>query len=336
VRLIEAVVARAERARLDSVLEDLPVVRVWTARADPDGLALSLLVRSEDSGHVLDVLEQRLGTSPVFRAVALKVEATLPRLNEPPAEAAADADTSSEARPGLRFGISREELYARASSGAEVSQTYLLTVALSTIVAAVGLWRDDRAVIIGAMVIAPLLGPNVALALATTLTDQKLTRNSLRANLAGLSLALAISLAVGLIFAVDPSIDAIESRTRVGAADLVLALAAGCAGALAYTTSVPAALLGVMVAVSLLPPLVVLGLLVASGHPSEAIGSAMLLLTNVICVNLAGVVTFPWQGVQPRTWWEARRARARTRRAILVWVALLVVLIIVMWFSRDF
>jgi uncharacterized hydrophobic protein (TIGR00271 family) len=114
------------------------------------------------------------------------------------------------------------------------------------------------------MVIAPLLGPNVALSLATTLGDGDLARTALKTNAVGIGLALALSVCLGLILAVDPNIHEIASRTEVSLSDVVLALVAGGAGALAFTSGVPAALVGVMVAVALLPPLVTCGLLLGS------------------------------------------------------------------------
>jgi uncharacterized membrane protein len=107
----------------------------------------------------------------------------------------------------------------------------------------------------------------------------------------------------------------------------VLALAAGSAGALAFTSGVPSVVVGVMVAVALLPPLVVAGLLAGAGHWMPAAGALVLLLTNVTCVNLAGVVTFLLQKVRPRTWWEADRARSSTRLAVAVWILMLAVLL---------
>ena len=121
----------------------------------------------------------------------------------------------------------------------------------------------------------------------------------------------------------------------LGVGDIVLALAAGSACALAYTTVAPAALTGVMVAVALLPPLVVVGLLTASGELGSAAGALLLVATNVICVNLAGVVTFLWQGIRPRTWWEANRARQATWRAVAIWLTLLIILGILAALHRD-
>jgi uncharacterized membrane protein len=86
-------------------------------------------------------------------------------------------------------------------------------------------------------------------------------------------------------------------------------------------------LIGVMVAVALLPPLVTFRLLLGGGHPELATGAFSLFLMNLICVNLAGVTTFLVQGIRPATWWEKDRAVKATRVAIGLWLALLVGLV---------
>ncbi|MHC4494051.1 MAG: TIGR00341 family protein, partial [Planctomycetota bacterium] len=63
-------------------------------------------------------------------------------------------------------------------------------------------------------------------------------------------------------------------------------------------------------------------------------GAFLLLFTNVICVNLAAVVTFLLRGVGPRTWWEADKARRATRKAVLLWGALLVILAVIVWWTQ--
>jgi len=125
---------------------------------------------------------------------------------------------------------------------------------------------------------------------------------------------------------VDPAMPGMPQRIQVGPGDSALALASGCAGVLAFTTGAPATLVGVMVAVALLPPLVTSGLLLGSGHWTAAQGALLVFLTNVICVNLSGIVTFLFQGVRPLTWWETQKARRATRIAIAIWVLLLLAL----------
>ena len=138
---------------------------------------------------------------------------------------------------------------------------------------------------------------------------------------------MALSVIIGALVHVDPSLPEVASRTRAGPGDFAVALASGCAGALAFTTGVSATLIGVMVAVALLPPLVTFGLLLGGGHPALAMGALSLFLMNLICVNLAGVTTFLVQSIRPATWWEKDRAKTATRIAIGLWVALLAALV---------
>lgn len=167
------------------------------------------------------------------------------------------------------------------------------------------------------------------MALATTLGDLDLLKNSIKSNIAGSLIALIFSIMVGILFNINPKIPELFSRTQVGMGDVVLALASGSAGALSFTMGLPSALIGVMVAVALLPPLVTFGMLLGSGFHELALGALLLLSVNIICVNLAGVATFLFQGVRPRTWWEENRAKKSTRIAIFIWTLLLLILIVI-------
>ncbi len=90
-----------------------------------------------------------------------------------------------------------------------------------------------------------------------------------------------------------------------------------------------------MVAVALLPPFTVFGLLLASGEPHAAFGALMLTATNVICVNLAGVLTFVAQGLRPQSWWEAKRAKQATMIALATWAVLLGILILLIYLEWN-
>jgi uncharacterized membrane protein len=147
---------------------------------------------------------------------------------------------------------------------------------------------------------------------------------------------MALSVIIGVLLQVNPASPEVASRNAVGLGDIVVALASGCAGALAFTTGVSATLIGVMVAVALLPPLVTFGLLLGGGHPVPAMGVLSLFLMNLFCVNLAGVTTFLVQGIRPATWWEEDRATKATRIAIGLWVAMLAGLVgIILLLRKD-
>ena len=253
----------------------------------------------------------------------LPVEATLPRAE--PAPAAEPEQAEPEEKSPER--IAREELYEDIKDAAHCSRVYLAMVALSTIVAAIGLYYNSVAIIIGAMVIAPLLGPNMAMALATTLGDLPLLWRALKTSVAGTGTVMALSVILGVVLQVDPALPEVASRNGVALGDVVVALASGAAGALAFTTGVSATLIGVMVAVALLPPLVTFGLLLGSGHLVMASGALSLFLMNLICINLAGVTTFLVQGIRPASWLEKDRAAKATRISIMLWGVLLAALI---------
>ena len=329
-RLMEIVLPAGEALDMEAVLQDRTVLGRWKDLLPGDRSVWHLLLPAGEAEAIMDRVEQRFPGRDDFRVVLLPVEGVLPRPPADPEPAAGTGPPGAERKnPGR---VSREELYTEVAEGLETSAGSLVMVVLSAVVAAVGLLRNDLAVIIGAMVIAPLLAPNVALSLATTLGDMALARRALRTGLLGFLVALAFSAGIGLVFGVEPTLPAVASRTQVGLADLVLALAAGAAGAMAVSGGLAGTLIGVMVAVALMPPLVVFGMLLGAGELSAAFGAAMLVLANLISVNLAGVATFLAQGVGPRSWWEAERAAKATRTAIGIWAVLFVVLAgLVIW-----
>ena len=206
---------------------------------------------------------------------------------------------------------------------------------LASVVAGIGLSRDNTAAVIGAMVVAPLLGPNMALALGTVLGDGPLIRRALITNSLGLALAFASAAVLGLALDADPSTPELASRTRVAVWDLLLPLAAGCAGALSYTTGVPTYLTGVMVAVALLPPAVASGLLLAAGELGGAWAALLLAGGNLTALTLAAMLTFMLRGMRPRNWWQEERARRSAQLGVAIFVALFVALAVLIAASEK-
>jgi len=331
-RLIQIMAPAAKADRMRELIRGAGVVEL---RHDTSGAEhlFTLQVSAEQVEAVLDPIQAAFDSIESFHAFVLPIEAVLPK--NPEQEQAASKDSSEPvAERSASSRISREELYADLSDHVRITRVFLAMVVLSTIVAAVGLSRSNTAIVIGAMVMAPLLGPNMALSLATTLGDTKLAYQALRTTVIGILLAAVVAFACGFLLSMDPQSTEIASRTFVGPTDLVLALAAGIAGALSFTSGVPASLVGVMVAVALLPPLVVCSMLLAAGHAGESLGALLLLLCNVVSINLAGVGTFLAQGVSPRTWWDAERSKRMSRRALAVWITLLVVVAVLILLSN--
>jgi uncharacterized hydrophobic protein (TIGR00341 family) len=225
----------------------------------------------------------------------------------------------------------RETLYAEVARSSRLDRNFFVLVILSTIVAAIGLIENNVAVVIGAMVIAPLLGPNLALSLGTALGDLSLMRKSVQALLAGMLLAIALSAGLGILMPAGPLSHELLSRTEVGLDSIALALASGAAAALSLTTGLSSVLVGVMVAVALLPPATTLGLMLGTDHGVLAGGAGLLLAVNIVCVNLASKIVFFIKGIRPRTWYEKKQAKRSMIVYVLVWLATLLLLVLVIY-----
>lgn len=326
----------AEGGQLPPVEEEYDVIDRRDLVLENGGHLARLLVDTKKTEAIVDYLQDELETADDFRIVISAVAATLPRQEEEKEDKprAVDVRGLPVKEEDISVSrISREEVYQEVTNSISVTNIHYMLVLLSAIVAAGGMLRDSPAVVIGAMVIAPLMGPNIALALGTTLADRDLLYRAARVNLLGLFIALLLAVVAGLVLPVDPTVGEIASRTEVNIGDVALALAAGIAGVLSVTRGVSTALIGVMVAVALLPPLVAVGLLLGNGLWVAALGAAILTFTNVVSINLAGVITFLAQDIRPTTWYEEEKAKKARVVAISLWLTILAVLIAVIFFA---
>ncbi len=298
----------------------------------PDGLSYALLVRTQDTQMVTDRLQELFLKNQIVRIVIQPVEAVLPK---PVVKVKKEAqnltdplhgnDNGKKGKSQRAFsGISRDELYADVSRGAKISTSFILLVIFSTIVAGIGLIENNVAVVIGAMVIAPLLGPNLALALSTALGDLDLMGNALKTMAVGFLVALTLSFGLGYVWGTfwpdelyGPEL---MSRTIVGFDSIALALVSGAAAVLSLASGISSVLVGVMVAVALLPPGATVGIMLGAGRYDLALGAALLLAVNIVCVNLSAKLVFLFKGVQPRTWYERKKARKAMIFYMVFWI----------------
>jgi uncharacterized hydrophobic protein (TIGR00341 family) len=334
-RLLEIVVPEEVTGEVLAIVEEEKVTNFWLTCSCENRNIFKMIVTAEKTESLLDTFEKKYGGVADFHMVLLPLEASYPSTKEIEEKAEESNKEEEGEKKKERFRVSRQELYHDVFDSSKLTNIYMIMIVLSAIVAAIGLIKDNVAVIIGAMVIAPLLGPNVALSFAITVGDGALGRNALKTNVIGILIAFAVSLALGYFLFIDLGIRAIASRTVVSYADIILALASGVAAALSITSGVPSVLIGVMVSVALIPPLVVFGLLLGSGNVMLALQALELLAINMICINLAGVFTFLLQGVRPLNWWEASKAKKATLYAIIIWVSLLLLLILLLKLSQS-
>ena len=175
-------------------------------------------------------------------------------------------------------------------------------------------------VAVGAMVIAPLLGPNLAFALATVLADSEMMKRAFKTNVSGLGFAILLSIFLGFVWTGELETSAeFMARTDIGISGIILATASGAAAVLSLVSGASSALVGVMVAVALLPPAVVLGVSIGAGQFSYAFGAFLLLAANIISVNLSAISVLILKGIEPRKWQEKREAKSLRNRYLIFW-----------------
>jgi len=231
--------------------------------------------------------------------------------------------------------IAREELTAAASELAPSTQTYVIMTTVSALIATAGLLLNSAAVVVGSMVIAPLVGPAMATSVGTVVSDSEMFRRGWRLQVLGLVIAVlsafVFALLVRQIHLVPPLTDVTaipEIRERVAPdfLSLVIAIGAGVAGIVSLTTGVSAALVGVMIAVALIPPAATVGIGLAWGQPLVSLTSGILVLVNVLSINLSALVVLRYKGYQPEHWFfesDARRDTLKRGAALVVAIALL-------------
>ena len=328
-RLIEIYHQKGKADEIEFLLQELPILDTWHDHlTDNNESVTKILVKSESTEQILHTLEKFFPGDDHLRIVIMRVEATIPRPPEPEIQ-----EENTEQKSQKRISI--EELYQKLFAVSSIDTKYVVMVIIASFVAAIGLLKNDVAVIIGSMVIAPLFTPNMALSLATTLADPRLAIKSIITNISGLVLGLLIGIVLGIILNVNPDMPQIAARSDVSYFYLFLALATGVAGAYSITTGAASALVGVMVAVALLPPLVAAGLLFGGGYWLNGAEALLLCLVNVVCINLSGVVTFLLQGIKPNEWWKAKQAKNAVVIAVSLWIALLVILAVFIFFAQN-
>ncbi|MEQ8744098.1 TIGR00341 family protein [Parasphingorhabdus sp.] len=321
-RLVEIFLPEAEVTQLEEILPR-HCRRYWRETVPGGQEKYSCIVQQRYAERLLNELEAAFESMPTFTAYVAQLEAVLP-----PVEETAETELlgPNALRPPTaierffsRERISTDELYDDIEESLHITPSYLLTVILSSIIAALGMRSGQTAVVIGAMIIAPLLGPTMGVALAATVGNWNLGRKAAGTLLVGALFAVLGGILVGHFVVIDPLVSELQNRTVVQPADIALALACGAAGVLAFSRGASLTLVGVMIAVALVPPLAATGIFLGVDQPVVAASALFLFAINLVCVNVAGIVMFLVQGLPPKNW-------RITSGILAVWVFILMLL----------
>ncbi|RKD97563.1 TIGR00341 family protein [Halopiger aswanensis] len=325
-RLVEILVPEEKRDAIEETLED-------------EGLDFTLV--AEESREEPSVVI-------TFPLPAPAVESVLDRLRETGIEedsytVVVEAETVvSEGYDELekRYAqntarISREEMQSHAKDLTPQFNTYLVMTIMSVVVATAGLLLDSPAVVVGSMVIAPLIGPALGASVGTVINDRALFRRGIKLQAIGLGAGVAtaalFAFTVRTTGLISPmlniyEISEIEGRLTPDLLSLAIAIGAGVAGAWTLTAGTSTALVGVMIAAALVPPLGVVGIGIAWGLPSVAVAAGILVLVNILTINITSLAVLWYKGYRPDTWFQQDEARVTTQKRAVVFAVTILVL----------
>ncbi|MCA9971859.1 MAG: TIGR00341 family protein [Anaerolineales bacterium] len=224
-----------------------------------------------------------------------------------------------------RMDLSRRtEAYVRIRRGARPDTDFFVLIGLSAMIAALGLMINSPAVVIGAMLVAPLMSPIVGAGLAIVVGDARFLRLSLGAVVRGVLLAIVVGAVAGLFRLEQAPTAEILARTQPTLLDLAIALFSGMAGAYALSHSDAAgALPGVAIAAALVPPLATVGITLTLGDYQHALGALLLFTTNFVAISSATAGVFLLLGFRPARMEKQRRVvQARSARVALLLLVL--------------
>lgn len=176
------------------------------------------------------------------------------------------------------------------------SGRYGFMIAMSCAIATLGLLLSSPAVIIGAMLISPLMGPIIMFGFSLCILDLKALRRALFALLIGVGLALAMSYGIAKVSPLTQATPEILSRTQPNLFDLLVAVFSGLAGGYAVINRKGETIVGVAIATALMPPLAVVGYGLATNAMAIAGGAFFLFMTNLLAIALSVTLLAKWYG----------------------------------------
>lgn len=222
--------------------------------------------------------------------------------------------------------LERDTVVWNSAAAAPLSTDFIILLAVSALLASFGLLQNSSAVVIGAMLVAPLLGPLAAASVGLVTARLGLSLRALITLAAGTAATILTSAVAGIVIPIGAPTSEMLARGSPSLIDLGVAIAAGVVGAYATARKdIPAALAGVAIAAALVPPLCTTGLAISLGDAGLAYGSFLLFVTNIVSVVFTGGLVLLWMGMKPNSDRPTGRAAWGTAVVVLVISFLMVI-----------
>ncbi|QCS41109.1 DUF389 domain-containing protein [Natrinema versiforme] len=292
-RLIRVFVPDEDREAVRTALSEMEIEFLFSeADGRRDGSIAEIPVPAGAADTVLEHLYDAGLDEETYTVVTDVDRASVPNAEE-------ITDRYVEGPKGER-GASHAEIRERAADLTPDTATYLAFAVASAVVAVGGLLLDSAIVIVGAMVIAPFAGSTLSASAGAVISDREMVVDSATSQVTGLVVAYVGAVVMSVFLQQTGFVQPTLSVGRVGQVGafatpnlltLVIAIAAGFAGALALATDLPVSLAGVAVAAAIVPAAAAAGIGTAWGEPLIVAGGAVLLLMNIVFINLTAYLT---------------------------------------------
>lgn len=302
-RLIELLVPEGKRERTLTFLEDEDIDYIRTDERGSQGELIEFPVPTQAVDRILEFLREEIGIPEEYIVISSIETARTPGIDDLE-ERFVNGDEADDS-------ISRDEIRTRALNLTPSWVTYYTMTVLSAVVATAGLLLDSPAIVVGSMVIAPQVSAALTGTVGLVINDRKMIGTGISSLLLGLGVAVVSSFVVAWVVrttGIVPSIvdigaiSQVQQRASPGVLGLVVGIAAGAAGAFGLATAIPVSLVGVMIAVALIPAAAAVGIGLAWGSASIALGAVVLVVVNAMSILLSGLVVFWYLGYRPRDW----------------------------------
>ncbi|MHA1248395.1 MAG: TIGR00341 family protein [Candidatus Helarchaeota archaeon] len=275
-----------------------------TVQGEHDSL---IIFRIQDT-KVPDIIESlnSLGVGNTYGIIdILEVKATLPPL-----------EMLSRKKERISSKISVEEIHKDISDNSEFSIDYIIFVILSAFTAGFGLISNNVLLVMASMVLAPLMGPILGLSFGIVIKDKILIKKAVSSEIFGFLISVVCGMLIGLLyyplnyyypklFPIPITSDEILKRGYITVVDFFIALIIGIATGFSLTGGkFYSALVGIAVGVSLMPPIVNIGITLIIGAFSISLNSLLIFLINIACINFTAIIIFKIKKIKKpsKTW----------------------------------
>ncbi|MCP8615315.1 TIGR00341 family protein [Salirhabdus salicampi] len=333
--LIEVYVPEKHFEKTDEKLRSFSHKSYWVLKQSDGRRLIRIIVGGKEVEQVLDYFEEVSNVVEGFETLLIPLKSYLSRETiREEAEGTSEQEKDQEDEANI-VRASRHELIHTIDQNSFITWNYSLLIIFSAVVATMGFMKNSEAVVIGAMVIAPMIGPVIAIAFSSILGDYRKLWKSMVTSFIGFFIVVGIAIFFTYFFGEALETDQYLARTEVEMSDFILALASGGAGALSVLNRMSGNLVGVMVAVALLPPSLSVGIGIGQGEWERAWNAFLLTSVNVNCILLAAILVFILSGIRPVRWQKVSKANVSRVLSVIFVGGIVAVLIAVIVLTQN-